>query len=686
MKKFFRHIFMSRIGWCQLAYFIGAVALVLYFFPRKEKSEYIFQEGKPWRYNLLTADRDFPIYKNDAQFRHEQDSVRKSALPFFEIGTNIGAEEIKNFKADHQYLLENKQSTGVYQYVIKAMNDVYNQGIIDINTYNGLTQKNTRGVRIVNRNTLRGEYSLEKLFTPRSAYEYIISRADNKQQEILNHCNLNNYLVANLLYDSIKSQDALNIMLQRIPQSIGMVQKGEKIIGRGDIVTPQIYLILQSMNRTSLKDNQRSDKQQEILSFAGQFIIILILFIFLYRYLAIFYSRTFYDMKKLGFVVLMVTATTVVCYILCDLYATAGMYVMPFAILPITVVVFLKKSIALISSAIALLLCTFAVPYHLEFIFFQLAVTITAINNLKELVRRSQLLRCVILIFLTYSCTYTGYTLIFEGADKLDPQIFFYFGINCTLLFFTYLSIYLLEKTFGFISTVTLVELSDINLPIFRQMSETAPGTFQHSIQVSNLAADAANRIGAQAQLIRTGALYHDIGKLENPAFFTENQSGINPHDTLPYEESAQIIINHVKNGVKGAEKLGLPQMITNFISSHHGLGKTRYFYNKYVNEHPNDPVDEEMFTYPGPNPSTKEESLLMMADSVEAASRSLKEYTEESISKLVNAIIDAQIAEGLHKDSPISFREISEIKAAFIEKLKTVYHTRISYPELKKK
>ena len=355
-------------------------------------------------------------------------------------------------------------------------------------------------------------------------------------------------------------------------------------------------------------------------------------------------------------------------------------------LLTITIVVFLKKSIALISSLISILLCAFAVPYPLEFIFLQMAVTVTAINNMKELVRRSQLLRCVILIFLTYCFTYTGYTLIFEDWTKLDPQLFFYLGINCGLLFFTYLLIYLLEKVFGFVSTVTLVELSDINLPIFRQLSETCPGTFQHSMQVSNLATEAADCIGAQAQLVRTGALYHDIGKMANPAFFTENQNGVNPHNSLPYEESAQIVINHVKDGVKIAEKLNLPQTITDFIKTHHGRSKAKYFYNSYVNEHPDEEVNEELFTYPGPNPFTKEQAILMMADAVEAASRSLKEYNEENISKLVNAIIDSQISDGLLNNSPISFRDICDIKKAFIEKLKTMYHTRISYPELHKK
>ena len=685
MKKTLRHIFMTRIGLWQATYFIGAIALILYFFPREEKSEYVFQEGKPWKYGLLTAAYDFPIYKSEAQLKHEQDSVIKTLRPFFTEESRVGTEQINNFKREHPELLQNAESADAYRYVLQALSEVYKRGIIATDTYNSLIHKGTPGVRIINRNTVKEECEVSDLLSLRSAYENIMAHATAKQQKILNTCNLNNYLSENLTYDSLKSQNAQYELLQRIPSSIGMVQKGEKIINRGDIVTPRTFLILESLETVNQRNNTRTH-QQEMFIMLGQAIVIICLFIFLYRYLAIFYPRTFNDPKKLAFIMIMITGTTVICYFLCGMFTTSGMYLVPFAILPITIVVFLKKSIALISSLISILLCAFAVPYPLEFIFLQMAVTVTAINNMKELVRRSQLLRCVILIYVTYCFTYTGYTLIFEEWTKLDPQLFFYLGINCVLLFFTYLLIYLLEKVFGFVSTVTLVELSDINLPIFRQLSETCPGTFQHSMQVSNLATEAADSIGAQAQLVRTGALYHDIGKMANPTFFTENQNGVNPHTNLPYEESAQIVISHVKDGVKIAEKLNLPQTIIDFIKTHHGTSKPKYFYNSYVNEHPDEEVNEELFTYPGPNPFTKEQALLMMADAVEAASRSLKEYTEENISKLVNTIIDSQIADGLLNNSPISFRDIRDVKEAFIEKLKTMYHTRISYPELQKK
>ena len=290
------------------------------------------------------------------------------------------------------------------------------------------------------------------------------------------------------------------------------------------------------------------------------------------------------------------------------------------------------------------------------------------------------------MVFASYALLYFAFELIHEDdLTKLNTRMYIYFMINGILLLFAYPLLFILEKTFGFTSNVTLVELSNINNSLLREMSEIAPGTFQHSLQMANLAAEAANKIGAKSQLVRTGALYHDIGKMVNPAFFTENQSGVNPHKSLNYEQSAQVIISHITDGLKLAEKHNLPKVIKDFISTHHGRGLTKYFYISYKNEPPDEEVDAEKFRYPGPNPFTKEQAILMMADSVEAASRSLPEYTEESIGTLVDKIIDAQVAEGFFKECPITFKDIALVKALFKEKLKTMYHTRISYPELKK-
>jgi putative nucleotidyltransferase with HDIG domain len=326
------------------------------------------------------------------------------------------------------------------------------------------------------------------------------------------------------------------------------------------------------------------------------------------------------------------------------------------------------------------------VPYSFEFVVLEISATMVSIFMLKELSERSQLIRSSFFILFTYSAVYVGLIMYNEGnVTDLEWVMFIYFLINFIFIMFSYSLVYLVEKSFGFISGVTLVELSNINKPLLKELSEKAPGTFQHSLQVSNLGMAAAAKLGANASLIRTGALYHDIGKMVNPAFFTENQTpGMNPHAGLPFEESARIIINHVKDGVKIAQKYNMPQQIIDFIETHHGTSMPKYFYISWKNANPGKEVNEASFRYPGPNPFTKETAIMMMADAVEASSRSLPEYTEKTLRELVDKIIDSQVNEGYLKLAPITFRDIQTVKNVFVDKLMTIYHSRIAYPELK--
>ena len=347
---------------------------------------------------------------------------------------------------------------------------------------------------------------------------------------------------------------------------------------------------------------------------------------------------------------------------------------------------FFDSRTALFAHLIIVLICSLMVPFPHEFLLLQVIAGMVVTFSLRDLYERSQLIRCAFFIFMSYALCYISLS-IYQEADfkKINWMMMLYFGINFILLMFTYILVYMLEKTFGYVSSITLVELSNINTPILKKLSEISPGTFQHSLQMSILASEAAAAIGANAQLVRTGAMYHDIGKMANPAFFTENQSSINPHSQLSFDQSAKIIINHVNDGVKIAEKAMLPKAIIDFIRTHHGRGKAKYFYNSFKNQYPDREIDEEAFTYPGPNPFSKETAVLMMADSVEAASRSLKEHTEENIRALVDKIIDGQIADGLMRNAPLTFKDVETVKNVFVEKLKIMYHTRISYPDLKK-
>lgn len=364
-----------------------------------------------------------------------------------------------------------------------------------------------------------------------------------------------------------------------------------------------------------------------------------------------------------------------------------SVYIVPFAMAPIFVRVFMDSRTAFVSHVTMIFLCAVAVKYQYEFIIVQLVAGLIAIYSLRELSKRSQIFLTALLVTVGSAAAYLSLQLIQnDDFSKLDHSMYYHLAVNGIFLLFTYPLMLIIEKLFGFISTVTMFELSNTNNELLRTLSEVAPGTFQHSMTVGNLGVEIANKIHAKGHLVRTGALYHDIGKMVNPVFFTENQVGVNPHDKISDLESAKIIIGHVTEGLRLAEKYNLPKVIQEFITTHHGKGLVKYFYINYKNAHPDKEVDEAPFRYPGPNPWTREQAILMMCDTVEAASRSLSEYTEESISNLVNKLIDSQVSSGFFTDCPITFRDIKIAKQILIERLMSIYHTRIQYPELKTK
>ena len=472
-------------------------------------------------------------------------------------------------------------------------------------------------------------------------------------------------------------------LLSTVSPAKGLVQNGQKIVDRGEIINEQTYDILNSLRQAWEK---RSNSVQEIhLTSMGQTLLVSVLILCFMIYLELF-RKDYYQRKRS---VLLLFALIVFFPVILSIMVEqnlSNVYVIPLAMIPIIIGIFLDSRTAFMAHTIIILICSIFLRYPHQFIILQMAAGMTAIYSLRELSQRSQLLRTALIVVISYALLYFAFELIQEDdLTKLNTRMYIYFAINGILLLFVYPLLFILEKTFGFTSNVTLVELSNINTKLLRAMSEAVPGTFQHSLQMANLAAEAANKIGANSQLVRTGALYHDIGKMVNPAFFTENQTNVNPHKSLSYEQSAQVIISHITDGIKLAEKHQLPKVIKDFIRTHHGKGVAKYFYISYKNEHPDEEIDLEKFSYPGPNPFTKEQAILMMADAVEAASRSLPEYTEESIGALIEKIIDGQVSEGYFKECPITFKDIAMVKALFKEKLKTVYHTRITYPELKK-
>lgn len=663
-------------------YFVVTAAVIAYFFPREGKFRYQFHEGKPWRYGLLTAPSDFPIYKTDEELKAERDSLRSRFKPYFRVDERVTQQALGKLKND--YVEQHTMSTPIWQYLTKKLSTLYADGIVSAQDMERMTTERHTRVRLI-KNSVSTQADIKRFHSEKSAYELIINEApESIDRGELRASNFDKYLLPNVTYDAEMSDKALGELMQKVTLSTGVVQAGERIVDRGEVVDGRTYNILRSLK--IVHETKSGGNRRDGITLLGQVILILGIMTCCALYFLSFRPELYFRRKNRLFILTCILAPCLLSE-LSVRYDLLNIYILPFAIIPIVVRTFFDSHTALFTHLVTALICSLVAPFPHEFLLLQIMAGVVFVISLKELSQRSQLLRCAFFISLAYMLGYIGLSLYQDGDfNKIDWRMGLYFGINFVLLMFSYVLIYMMEKAFGYVSPITLVELSNINTPLLKKLSETCAGTFQHSLQVSILASAASTKIGADTQLVRTGALYHDIGKMTNPAFFTENQTkGVNPHRNLPYEQSAQIIISHVTEGIKMAEKAMLPKAIIDFIRTHHGEGKAKYFYNSYCNAHPGEPVDESLFSYPGPNPFTKETAILMMADSVEAASRSLNEYTDETIRALVDKIIDGQIADGLLRNAPLTFRDIDKIKTTFIEKLKTMYHTRISYPDLKK-
>ena len=661
---------------------IVTVAIVVWIMPHENTNLFHVEQGKPWKYAELTAPFDFPIYKAESVVKHERDSIMKEYEPYYKYNVEIERQMVHKFTTDYADGIPNVPDDYI-SIISNRLHSLYQQGIMESKEYETLRSDTTNMINIVNKKQATSVSILE-VYSAKRAYEQLFM--DEKlipMRAALQKCNLNNYIIPNLTYDRQRSETSRNELMASIPLASGLVQKGQKIVDRGEIVTDRTYRIIDSYVRENDRRNQ--DKTQNQISLIGQILYVSVLMICFTLYLSLYRKDYFENSRNAA----MLYTFIVIFALLTALFVRntfIHVYILPYAMVPIFIRIFMDSRTAFMTHTTMVLICANMLQHPFEFTVVELVAGLVAITSLRELSKRSQLFRTAIVI--TLSCIIVNLAFDWTKAtalSQIDYSIYNYLIFNGIALLFAYPLLYLIEKTFGFTSDITLIELSNTNSPLLRRMSEIAPGTFNHSIQVANLAGEIANKIGAKAQLVRTGALYHDIGKLANPIYYTENQSGIDPHEMLTDIESAQIIISHVTEGLKMADKEGLPKVIRDFIATHHGLGKTKFFYIRYKNEHPDEPVDDLLFTYPGPNPFTREHACLMMADSVEAASRSLPDYTEQSIRGLVEKIIDTQVAEGYFRECPITFRDIQYAKTVLIEKLKTIYHTRISYPSEKK-
>ena len=656
---------------------VCGIIVVSFFFPRTGKFNYEYEQGRPWAYSLITAPFDMPIYMDSLTVASTKDSINARFAPIYVRDSKI---EKSNINQLYDALDKDAEVSPRLKYaVVECVREVYRKGIVDNRTREGLATGKIPGLRRIVNNVAE-QLPTDGVYSEREAYVYLDSMfSEPANRAALSRARLSDKLMPNIIYDSIGSRRVLEQLYKKALAPVGVIQKGERIIDRGEKVTPQLYTVLQTYEQMLNERNKVG--QGDHYPVVGQILLVAILFTGFFAYVYYFRPRTYIDFRKMFFLLLFVTVFTAGALVVKDTSANA-IYLIPFATVPIILSTFIDSRTGFMANVLVVLVCALALPSPLEFIVLQVMAGIVAIVSVRSLVRRSQLVSCAFYVFATYCLVYIGMTILVNGSVmSVSKQMFINFGLNGLILSFNYVLVFVLEKLFGFITPVSLVELSDVNNPELRELSEKCPGTFQHSLQVSNLAAEVAHSIGANVQLVRAGALYHDIGKISNPAFFTENQRGVNPHDSLTPDHSARIVLRHVTEGVQRAEKAKLPAVIKDFILQHHGKGKAKFFYMKACEAAGGaENVDDSIYTYPGPNPNTRETTILMIADATEAAAKSLQEHSDEAIRTLVERIIDSQRADGLYVDSPLTFREMEIVKKTIVERLCMTYHTRVSY------
>lgn len=669
--------------------YILAIGIIVVLLPSDLQYKYQYTEGKPWQYDLLTATFDFPIYKTEVEISNQRNDIIKTHKPYYVLDTSLKSKQIAFLELIVQSLFAKDTISPISTHVIselkKSLINLYDTGILTSQDQSALLAKEAKYI-VIMQNNLGQTRRVEDIITEKEAIRLFLKDASRILPEsTLNKLPINELIIGNLVYDAETTKKIKNDELNNLSLTSGQIQAGERIIDRGEIVTYEKQKILDSLKKQFHQEERKSNNNTLLL---GEILIVSCLILLFYLYARLFRKKFFISKRFVSVTLLFIIGFTVATSMIVQHANPKWVYIIPYSLLPIVLSTFFDTRTGLFAHVITVLLSSFMVPLPFEFVLLQITTGMVAIYSLKDLAQRSQLVQSAIIIVISYCLIYFGYGITIDGdITRINWTMFIYFFVNGVLLLFAYPLIYILEKMFGYISNVTLIELANTNNKVLRNLSELAPGTFQHSMQVSNLASEIAIKVGANPLLARTGAMYHDIGKMKNPAFFTENQNkGNNPHQQLSFEDSARIIIQHVEDGVQIAKDANIPNCIIEFIQTHHGTNKVRFFYNSYRLQFPEKEIDDSIFTYPGPNPSTKETAIVMLCDAVEAASRSLPEYTDEAIDGLVEKIITSLLQEGSLNEAPLTMQHISLTKLILKEKLKNIYHTRISYPELQKK
>jgi len=696
MKSYFIRLSNKHEIVFKFALILTTILLIVIALPKETQFNYSFQKGKPWAFENLMAPFDFAINKSEAELNEEKAEVMRSTQPFYRFDDHILERKLKSFSTEldevwskrfvtgkaHPREIEQLEKSKKLQLEIgtNILKMIYDKGVILLNDRS--TANLHDGVLTTIQNNIAEERNINEFFTIQTAYEFIgqeLNKISQANHEILTPL-LENALSHNLIYDDEATRKWTKQALDRISLSRGLVQKDEVIILKGEVVDDIKFQKLESL-KVEMKSQEFSQSSGWMM-FLGHFILVslaigmLILFLFQFR------KEIFDDNSRILLLMLLMLLVTYM-FLWARKLNMFDLYLVPVCILPVVVRAFYDTRTALFTHIITLLIIGFEAPAGFEFMFIQTIAGMVAIFSIVSMSRRVQFFISILMIFLSYSISFIGVTIIHEANLKsIDWMNLKWFLGNSIITLFAFPLIFIFEKSFGFLSDVSLMELSDSNAPLLRELSLKAPGTFQHSLQVANLAEAAIFQIGGNPLLVRAGAMYHDIGKVDMPMYFIENQNSVsNPHDELSFEESARIIKSHVIRGIEKAKKHSIPEPIIDFIRTHHGTSLLQYFYHSFLKNFPEKVPDEEIFRYPGPLPFSRESAVLMMADSVEAASRSLQNPDANAISNLVDSIIDNQMDQKQYENAPVTLRDLTEIRKIFKKMLISIYHARIEYP-----
>ncbi len=689
MKRFINHTkqsFLLRLN--RILQVLVAAIIIVLITPTKSSFRYEFTQGHYWKHETLEAPFDFAIQKTESEIAEQKNEIIATKSLYFDYNeqTNINMEkeleksiasfsDKNNLSITEQKLLENSTK--------HILHSIINKGIIS----NYSNMKNYDNTIIVVNNNLAQEYEITEFYTTNDIENVVneeIKTNNTIQDKDKNSIAdiLIKIIAPNIIFNNIKTEEIVASQIDDISKTKGLILKNQKIITKGELITQEKYQILSSLKNEYEGINLNQSNRTKYISFIGQYLLIIIALGAMVLFLYNTDKDIFLNNKKIIlilFIILMMVGMTVGVLHINPKY----LYVVPLCLTPILVRTFFDTKVSLYVFLVTIIIIGFSVPNSFEFVFYQLIAGMMAILSVEHLEKRVEFFKTAVIVFATYSAIYLAMTLILDNNLKqLDIYRFIYFAANAIMILFAFPIVFVLEKIFSLVSEMSLMEYSNTDSKILRELSVKAPGTFQHCIQVANIAEDLIHEIGGNALLVRAGSLYHDIGKLVSPIYFIENQnSGLNPHTDLTNEESAQVIISHVTDGIKLAHRYKIPEPIVDFIRTHHGTSKTKYFYNKECNEHQDTQIDESLYKYHGPKPFSKETAVLMIVDSVEAASRSMQEHSEKSISNLVESIINAQIEDNQFSNANITFADIEKIKKFLKKKLQSIYHVRIEYP-----